>query len=177
MATDYITAGANKIWALLNGRTLFPSKIKAGNQLTFLSGTQWPEKTNRQAADLPEAKMRVASSQQQGYAGQGSMKTFANAAAGDSTADFVTDDSVVYEMVITYDGVDQNLPDQILIDLKAALFNGGCKLGLSNVKMWGPINARCEQRKDASASGTLRLIQTITIPIVYRLHRADLIGQ
>jgi hypothetical protein len=177
MATDYISAGANQIWTLLRGRTLFPSKVRPGNQQTFLSGIKWPERANRQAADLPEAKMRVASSQQQGYAGQGTMKTFANAAAGDTTADFVVDDAVVYEMTITYDGVDQTLPDQILIDVKAALFNAGCKLGLSNVKMWGPITARNDQRKDGSASGTLRHVQTITIPITYRLHRADLIGQ
>jgi len=176
--TDYITQGSSAIWALLTApNSFFANNVKSGNRLSFISGKPFPEKTNRQAGDYPEAKLRAASWQSQGFTGTNSQKTFGNTAPGvNLNFDFVIEKSVTYELTLTYSNVDEVLPGQLETAVESALLNGGINLGLAKVKTWGPLSGRYEQKYTDTAGKHLSLVQTIFIPVLFRLHRADVLG-
>lgn len=174
--TDYITQGSTRLWALFAASPTFTAKVRPGNQLKFITGVKWPEKLNRNAGDWPEARLRTVRSQAQGYTGQNAMKTFGNTAPGTSTTfDFVAEKVVTYELILTYDGVDEALAGQLETEVESILYNAGINLGLAKVKTWGPIDCRTEQKSNATKSGSPGVVQTILIPVTFRLHRADII--
>lgn len=172
--TDYISAGSAKIWELLLASSAFTDAVRSTTK--FNQGKLAPERKNKAPGDLPNAKLRAASFQSQGFTGNGSMRTFGNTAPTNNTdCDFVIEKLVTYELTITYDGVDETKAGLIETATEAALYAAGIKLGVTQAKTWGPISGRYEQKKTDAADGTLRLVQTIQIPVLFRLRRADII--
>lgn len=176
---DCITAGTQAILGFLAKSAYFTATVRPGNRLNFIGGKPWPEKKGRNAGDWPEFQIRNAGSMLQGFTGNNSQKTFGNTAPTAGTlppTDFIVEDTVTYEVIITHDGVDEVTPDKLLTEIKSVFLNAGINLGLSIIKTWGPINCRNERKSNAMKAGTLGLVQTITIPVLFRLHRADVIS-
>lgn len=170
---DYITPAITQILTLLRSRTNFATAVKLGNSVTFTEGFKWPEKDRvvgaKGANDYPELKLRMVRSRMQGFTGRDAMKTFGNTAGGTPPTDFATDDECVFELMLIYAGLDTNLPDQLDAEMRAALFGASINLGLAKVKTWGPLDSKRDV-KDG------KLICTTTIPVTFRLRKADLIG-
>jgi hypothetical protein len=166
---DYVTQTAQAIVAKLAASNYWPTKVKmAGfNAQTYLSGIRWPTlPPTSGASDRPAFTMEV-DTVRTTPAGRNLMPTFCNVRG--NSGDVVVQQDVVYKITITHAGLDLNVPNALLAEFNA-LTLADPRLGLAKVKTSGAATARYQRIGKTKNE----LQQTISFPVSFELHRADL---
>lgn len=166
MATDYIGNVYSALWTLLEAHSGFTALVKPGNRIKLNGTSANPFKEQLKDGDLPQVSIGLGTGSDTQYrttAGYGD--TYGATVSGLCNTGLLTQNFTITQ--ITSDlrvGQANPLTHEIL----TALRKGGPKLGLSYIKEWGPVSWDHAITATDEARGTLRMVVTFSVPVVYQ---------
>lgn len=171
---EYISAITAQIVSLVTSNAFIATslRLKQNNVQASLSGNPDPKKMTLQAGDRPYFTINEVSER---ITDRNQMKTFCNTRG--PNGDIVIIKELMFAMVVEWDSLDQNQPNQFKTVFEAILLNDPT-LGYTGIpiRVSGQFTASNEEKPSPLVTGRSRkiLVQTIRFPVVVELHRANL---